>query len=151
MRSFPLQPLTRQFIDLQGFVWLFLTYQTYWNSPTVQELEPKSQTRPLDARWHFASLITWGKKKPSPLDSRAVRKSSASQHGSQLVRQSCIPCSEVLNAINICASNSKKMTFSAWMQKGKGMEREEGKEFVMLNIPLPVPSQEVIVAPLLPL
>lgn len=44
-------------------IWLFLTYQHYWNSPTVQELESKPQIRPLDARWHFANLITWGEGK----------------------------------------------------------------------------------------
>lgn len=43
-----------------------------------------------------------GKKKKSPLDSRAVRNSSASQHESQLVRQSHTPCSAVLNIINVC-------------------------------------------------
>lgn len=112
--------------------WLFLTYQCYWNSPTVQELESETQMKPLDARWHFANLITWRKKKvKSSLVSRGVRKSSSSQHESQLVRQteSCTPCSEVLSVIYVC--------FVCRQQEGddllvldaerKGMARKEGK------------------------
>lgn len=95
------RPQPSGLLTYKGFC-LTLTYQTYWNSLTVQELKPKSHTIALDARWHFANIITRGKKNKSPLDSRAVRKSCASQHESQLVRQICTPYSEVLNIINTC-------------------------------------------------
>lgn len=112
-------------------IWLFLTYQHCWNSPTVQELESKPQIRSLDARWHFANLITWEEgKKISPLDSRAVRNSRASQHESQLVRQSHTPCSAVLNIINVCvvcAGNRREMTTSSQMQKEKAWWEKKGK------------------------
>lgn len=136
---------------------LTLTYQHYWNSPTVWELESKSQIRPLDARWHFANLITWGKKTPNkpPLDSRTVRKNSSSQQECQLVRQtdSCTPCLEALNIINVCCV-CRQQEGDDLLPSGaerKGMARKASKEFIILSVLLAVPSQEISVALLLTL
>lgn len=96
-----------------------------------------------------------GGKKKSPLDSRAVRKSSSSQHESQLVRQteSCTPCSEVLNIINMCCVCRQQEGDDLLPSDAerKGVVRKEGKEFIILSIPLAVPSQEISVALLLTL
>lgn len=131
---------------------ILLTYQRCWNSPTVQELDSKPQIRSLDARWHFANLITWeeGKKKISPLDSRAVRNSSASQHESQLVRQSYSLFSSLEHNKCVCCVCRQQEGDDHLLSDAerKGMVRKEGKEFIMLSIPLAVPSQEISVSPL---
>jgi len=84
------------------------------------------------------------KKPPSPLYSRAVRKSIASQHESKLVRQteSCTPCLEVLNIINVCCvcRQQEEDDLLPTDAERKGMVTKEGREFTILRIPLADPS-----------